>query len=197
MNATIPTLLIVATVAFAPQSTAQKTNQSREPVASTRVPVDVSLQGLGDVSGLALGDAARGGIVSVTPSVGSVSPLAFSCAPSIRDQSAGGCLQADTTPTLGRLHPLSPDFNLDAAGNVGIGTTTPQAKLQVDGTVRIDPAVDKALDIATGSIYRGGTLFLHNKGGIRNTALGRQALANITSGGLHGPTCSSIPLVLL
>ncbi len=47
MNATVPTLLIVATVAFTPQSAAQKTNQPKEPVASARVPVDVSLQGLG------------------------------------------------------------------------------------------------------------------------------------------------------
>ncbi len=48
MNATMSTLLIVATVAFAPQSAAQKTNQPEKPVASTRIPVDVSLQGLGD-----------------------------------------------------------------------------------------------------------------------------------------------------
>ncbi len=50
------------------------------------------------------------------------------------------------------------------------------------GTLILNPAVDNALDIATGSIYKGGTLFIHNKGGARNTALGLQALANITTG---------------
>ncbi len=115
MNATIPMLLIVATVTLAPQSAAQKTNQPRKPGASARVPVDVSLQGLGDVSGLALGDAARGGRVFVTPSVGSVSPLAFSCAPSIRDKATGKCLQADSTPTFGLLFPY-PGINNVASG---------------------------------------------------------------------------------
>ena len=46
MNTMIPMLLFASAVAFAPQSAAQKTNQPKQPVASTRVPVDVSLQGL-------------------------------------------------------------------------------------------------------------------------------------------------------
>ncbi len=52
MHTTIPMLLIVATVAFAPQSAAQQARQLREPIASarsgSRIPLDVSLQGLGD-----------------------------------------------------------------------------------------------------------------------------------------------------
>ena len=101
MNATMPMLLVVATIAFAPQSAAQQARQVKEPITSapsgSRVPLDVSRRGLGDV--LALGDAARGGSVSVAPSVGSVSPLAFSCAPTIRDQATGGCMQASSMPT--------------------------------------------------------------------------------------------------
>ena len=59
MNATIPMLLFVSAIAtgLAPQGAAQQTRQLREPIASSRVPVDVSLQGLGDV--LALGEAPR------------------------------------------------------------------------------------------------------------------------------------------
>ncbi len=124
MTTTIRTLLFVSVVAtgLAPESAAQKARQVKEPVVGARsgspVPLDVSLQGLGDVSRLALGDAARGGSVSVTPSVGSVSPLAFSCAPSIRDQAAGGCLQASSTPTPGLLFPPPHDggFNNVSSG---------------------------------------------------------------------------------
>ena len=50
------------------------------------------------------------------------------------------------------------------------------------GTLTLNPASDQALDIATGSIYKGGALFIHNKGIQGNSALGIQALANITTG---------------
>lgn len=56
------------------------------------------------------------------------------CALTLRDVSTGDCVSADSTPTLGRLYPLSSDFNLDPAGNVGIGTTTPGARLTVNGS---------------------------------------------------------------
>ena len=86
MNTMFHMLLFISAVAFAPQSAAQKTNQPRRPVASTRVPVDVSIQGL-----------------TVAPSTGAPTP--FICVPSIADQAAAGCLMASSTPTFGLLFP--------------------------------------------------------------------------------------------
>ena len=50
------------------------------------------------------------------------------------------------------------------------------------GTLTLNPAGDQALDCSTGSIYKGGTLFVHTKGGADNTALGQEALVNVTTG---------------
>ncbi len=59
------------------------------------------------------------------------------CPPTIDDFSnPGNCLSASTVPTLGMLYPLGDDFNIDGAGQVGIGTLTPGAKLDVAGDVR-------------------------------------------------------------
>lgn len=123
---------------------------------------------------------------------GGASPtlLSGSCgAASIEDQAnPGACLQASTTPTLGRLHPLSTNLFVAASGRVGIGTTSPAARLHVAGTARITntltlaPSGDQALDVSTGSIYKGGTLFLHTKGGLNNIALGPDALNSVTTG---------------
>jgi hypothetical protein len=119
-------------------------------------------------------------------------PVLASCLNSIRDQaSPSACIQASTTPTLGRLFPISSNLFVAVGGNVGIGTTTPSARLHVSGTARVTdtltlaPAGDVALDVSTGSIYKGGALFIHTKGGLRNTAFGRVALSNVTSGGYN------------
>ncbi len=111
------------------------------------------------------------------------------CANSIRDQARPeSCLEASTLPALGLLYPLSTNLFVAVGGNVGIGTTTPSARLEVAGTVRVTdtltlaPLGDTALDIATGSIYKGGALFLHTRGGSNNTGLGRQALSSVTAG---------------
>lgn len=54
----------------------------------------------------------------------------------IDDSGAAGCLQASSVPTLGMLYPLSSDLNVAGTGLVGIGTTAPTQKLDVDGTIR-------------------------------------------------------------
>ncbi len=41
-----------------------------------------------------------------------------------------------TVPTLGMIYPLGLDLNIDGAGQVGMGTTTPGAKLDVLGDIR-------------------------------------------------------------
>jgi len=61
--------------------------------------------------------------------------LGGGCASSLADAaSAGACLQASSVPTKGALLPLGPLFYVDPAGNVGIGTETPQTRLDVDGS---------------------------------------------------------------
>ena len=124
------------------------------------------------------------------PTVGSVTPLMGfpgGCANSVRDQAnPGTCLAASTTPTLGMLYPISANLFVAAGGNVGIGTTSPTAKLHVAGTARMTdtltlaPSGDQALNVNSGSIYKGGALFIHTKGDISNTAVGRNAQPSVT-----------------
>ena len=60
----------------------------------------------------------------------------FICAGTIVDQGTNQCIEASSVPTLGELYPLSTNLNVSAAGNVGVGTLTPGAKLDVSGSVR-------------------------------------------------------------
>lgn len=105
-------------------------------------------------------------------------PIPFFCARSIEDMSTGDCLLADSTPTIGRLYPLSEHFNVDALGRVGVGTMSPGAALQVVGSPAMilsssPPLQDTRLIFSDGPdtelgvsfIYLGGArLILHSSG---------------------------------
>ncbi len=63
------------------------------------------------------------------------------CATGLREAFGPGCLQASSTPTLGMLYPLSSRLFVHANGNVGVGTTAPQARLHVNGDVLVESAL--------------------------------------------------------
>ncbi len=58
------------------------------------------------------------------------------CAGTIADVATSNCIEVSSVPTLGKLLPLSTNFNLDASGRVGLGTSTPLERLDVAGRVR-------------------------------------------------------------
>jgi hypothetical protein len=74
----------------------------------------------------------------VNPTAGGPSAVTsvVACMPTLRDAVNGACIAVSTTPTLGALYPLSQNLNVTAAGNVGVGTTSPATKLDVTGDVR-------------------------------------------------------------
>ena len=60
--------------------------------------------------------------------------VATGCANALRDASGGSCsLLGSSAPELGMLFPLSTALNVNPAGRVGMGTSTPGASLHVDG----------------------------------------------------------------
>jgi hypothetical protein len=154
--------------------------------------------GSAPAGGLPTAPTAGGRVAPTPPSSLTVDPpmllgLPLACATSIKDQATpGSCLEASTTPTLGSLHPISANLFVATSGNVGIGTTSPSAKLDVAGTARMSDTLtlapssgDQALHVSSGSIYMGGALFIHTKGGPFNAALGREALASPTTGSFN------------
>jgi hypothetical protein len=79
-----------------------------------------------------------GGTVGSTtpagPGIGSTGVLV--CAGSVVDAATSACLEASSTPTLGRLYPISTEWFVGGNGNVGLGTTSPGARLDVLGVAR-------------------------------------------------------------
>ncbi len=75
-------------------------------------------------------------LLVLIPSASSLSPQVAVgiCANTVRDQTSGDCLEADSTPTLGRLYPMSSRLNVSLAGDVGMGTTAPGGRLHVRET---------------------------------------------------------------
>ncbi len=121
---------------------------------------------------------------------GSVVPaaaLAVRCASSVKDRATGECVHVSSIPMLGQLYPLSSNLFVSTGGDVGIGTTSPTARLEVAGTARVTDTLtlaagDRALEIGTGSLYKDGLLFLHARGYGSNTGLGAEALKSVTYG---------------
>ena len=112
------------------------------------------------------------------------------CAFTLLDHTSGMCVEADSTATLGKLYPLGPEFNIDSGtGNVGIGSLTPGAKLDVAGTVRMT-GFELPTGAANGSILAGdangvGTWQRGHGLGNGNVATGPNALSNLTTGSLN------------
>ena len=96
------------------------TSDDRRPVA----PVEVSLAG-----------GSQNLLAPPTPT--SVDLIAGPlCASAIRDTAGSGCMTASSTPTLGSLYPISSNLFVSATGRVGIGTTSPQNRFDVNGISR-------------------------------------------------------------
>jgi trimeric autotransporter adhesin len=78
--------------------------------------------------------------------------------------------------------------SLFASGNVGIGTTTPQATLDVNGSVNLPNTTSATV----GVLSLGGTPFLHNFGS-QNTSVGESA-GNLSTTGVSNTAFGSLAL---
>jgi len=54
---------------------------------------------------------------------GGFDPRQQFCPPSVQDSVTSSCVSISSVPMFGTLYPLGPEFNIDAVGQVGIGTT--------------------------------------------------------------------------
>jgi len=76
---------------------------------------------------------------STTTGMGSQQPVGTTqnCPPSLDDMAnPGTCVPLSSAPMLGAIYPLGVEFNIDGAGQIGVGTTTPGAQVDVVGDVR-------------------------------------------------------------
>jgi FG-GAP-like repeat len=73
--------------------------------------------------------------------LGPVVPELRMCAGSVIDQAGSGCIELSTVPVFGTIYPLGPELNIDGAGHVGIGTTSPLYRLHVETNAPGDRAI--------------------------------------------------------
>jgi hypothetical protein len=103
----------------------------------------------------------------------------------------GGGRVSGQTQTPGQVTKFDPSLNVvdsviteDAVGNVGIGSTTPAAKLDVaGGNLNLEDS-----SVAAGNVLKGGELFIHNVGN-ENTFIGIRA-GKVMMTGAGGNTAS-------
>jgi hypothetical protein len=94
---------------------------------------------------------------------------------------AGGLLEASSTPELGRLYPLSAELFVSPAGDVGVGTTSPGARLHVAGNFLAGTgAAVEAIDSAV-------------VGGLQNGVLGPDTARSFVGGGFNNSVSSTGP----
>jgi len=110
--------------------------------------------------------------------------FATTCRRYVKDLITSGCIELSTVPTLGMLYPLSVEFNVDATGNVGIGTATPGEKLEIVGGgvklggshgIAFHRASDGNLGLRVGIGAQGNTVRFYEAGNVRSDLLADSA----------------------
>ncbi len=120
-------------------STAESVDEasgSGNPRNRTEPPSPGSSRGAPASSSRSAGPA--GGPPTTPPPGSGTEPPAAVCLPGILDQATMDCIEASSAPgILGRLYPLSDNLFVGATGNVGIGLTDPDSKLDVRGQMLV------------------------------------------------------------
>jgi len=111
----LPAALPAAAGTPASESPSDSARGGRHPV----LPVDVALAGGGTAK-------------LVAPATVFGAQALPWCMQAMDDMASSACINASSLPTLGMLYPLSVDLNVDADGQVGIGTTNATSKLEVN-----------------------------------------------------------------
>lgn len=78
------------------------------------------------------GTIESGGGNGLDPSIEEVVQIPFgACASSVMDATSGTCMSADSVPAFGALYPLGMEFNILPTGEIGMGTTAPEAEMHL------------------------------------------------------------------
>ena len=118
--------------------------------------------------------------ITISSATNSVAGIAFG---DEDDSFAGGILYPNFDDSLRFLANGSERMRIDASGNVGIGTSSPSAKLDVNGDAIINSVtVGLGAGSSSGNTAIGLNVLSNNTAGDFNTAVGRDALFSNTTG---------------